>query len=63
MANKITGLGTVWIDGYELLKLIDTVSTDIPADPQWVAGLRYSKNLVKNLMGVNENAKTEEESL
>jgi len=52
-------MGTIFIDGYELLKLIDTVvSEELPVDPTWAAGLRYSKRLIKNMMGVNQDAET-----
>ena len=55
MGNKITGMGTIFIDGYELLQTIDAVvSEELPVDPAWAAGLRYSKRLIKNMMGVNQ---------
>lgn len=58
---KAVGMGTIWIDGYELLRLIDAVvSEELPVDPTWAAGLKYSKRLIKNMMGVEENGKTEE---
>jgi len=53
---KAVGMGTIWIDGYELLRLIDSVvNEELPVDKTWAAGLKYSKRLIKNMMGVNEN--------
>lgn len=54
--------GKHYICGEDALKLIDAVvSEELPVDPLWVAGLRYSKRLIKNMMGVEqENGKAEE---
>ena len=59
MSNRAVGMGTIFIDGYALLKLIDAVvSEELPVDPTWAAGLKYSKRLIKNMMGVNQDAET-----
>ena len=62
MSDRAVGMGTIYIDGYALLKLIDTVVNDeLPVDKTWAAGLRYSKRLIKNMMGVEqEDGKAEE---
>ena len=47
MSDRAVGMGTIYIDGYALLKLIDTVVNDeLPVDQTWAAGLKYSKRLI-----------------
>ena len=55
--------GQHYICGEDLIKLVDAVlAEELPVDPTWAAGLRYSKRLIKNMMGVEqENGKAEEE--
>lgn len=55
MAEKITGMGTIFIDGFALLRLIDAVvSGDLPVDQKWKDGLLYAKRLVRNMMEVEQ---------
>lgn len=55
--------GKHYICGEDVLKLIDAVAAEeLPVDPRWTAGLKYSKRLIKNMMGVEqENGKAEKE--
>ena len=55
MANKIVGMGTIFIDGNELLKIIDAfTSKEIPVDKMWISGLKYSKRIIKTMMGLEQ---------
>lgn len=55
MAEKVTGMGTIFIDGFALLRLIDAVASgDLPVDQKWKDGLLYAKRLVRNMMEVEQ---------
>ena len=56
--KRAEGMGTIWIDGYELLRIIDAVvSEELPVDKTFAQGLKYSKRIIRMMMGVEDDGK------